>query len=172
MAFAHTYAEIWRLQTCSTIRPLLRAQFFGFPQVRHFWRAPTSGSRQNVILGPLRTAKHRDGEAPNMLHYPPPSKGPMFQFPASKAFLQNPNYWRSQKFYFRAFAHTHMKISRLQMCSTIRPVPEAQYFSFLQVRHFCKTPTGCFPQKFLLGHLLAPTPRGGGSKCAQQSGPL
>ena len=58
-----------------------------------------------------------------MLDYPPLSRGPLFQVPANKAFLESP---------YRSFAHTHKEICRLEMCSTIRPLPGADYLSFLQ----------------------------------------
>ena len=45
-----------------------------------------------------------------MLHYPPPSKGQLFQFLANKAFLQSPDQQLSPKLYFRSFARTHTDI--------------------------------------------------------------
>ena len=122
-SFAHTHREIWRLQMCSTIRPLLGAHSFSFLQVRHFWRALTSGSHLNFIVGNLLT-------------------------------------------------HTHTDIGRLQMCSTIRPLPGALCFSLLQPRHFWKARTSGSHQNFIVGHLLAPTRRSGGSKCARLSTPF
>ena len=57
-----------------------------------------------------------------MLYYPPPSRGPLFQFLANKAFLEDPDQNLSPKLYLRSFAHTHIEIWRLEMCSTIRPL--------------------------------------------------
>ena len=65
-----------------------------------------------------------------MLYYPPPSRGPLFQFLISKAFLESPDKWLSPELYFRFFAHTHTEIWRLEMCSSIRPLPGAHCFSF------------------------------------------
>ena len=66
--------------------------------------------------------------------YRPRSRGPLFHFPASKAFLEGPNQWVSPELYFQSFGHTRPEFWRLQMCSTIRPLPGALYFSFLQVK--------------------------------------
>ena len=65
-----------------------------------------------------------------MLYYPPPSMGPLFQYPASKAFLESPDEWLSPQLYFRSFANIHAEIWKLEMCSTIRPLPWAHCFSF------------------------------------------
>ena len=50
------------------------------------------------------------------------------------------------------------------MCSTIRPFPQTHCFSILQVRLFWKAPTKSSHQNFILGHLLTPRLRSGGSK--------
>ena len=46
---------------CSTIRPLLGTHYFSFLQVRLFWKALTSSSHQNFILGHLLTSSLRSG---------------------------------------------------------------------------------------------------------------
>ena len=65
-----------------------------------------------------------------MLYYPPLSRGPVFQFLSNKALLESPDHLLSRELYFRSFAHTHTNVSRLEKCSTIRPLPGAHYFSF------------------------------------------
>ena len=65
-----------------------------------------------------------------MLYYPPPSRGPLFQFLANKAFLESLDQYLSPKLYFRSFAHTPTKIRRLEKCSTIRPLSGTHHFSF------------------------------------------
>ena len=107
-----------------------------------------------------------------MLDHPPRSRGPLFQFPANKAFSQSPNQWLSPELYFQSFAHTRPQIRKLRMCSTIRPLPGAHYFSFMQVRLFWKAPTSGCHQNFILGHLRTPTLRSSGSKCAALSAPF
>ena len=57
------------------------------------------------------------------------------------------------------------------MWSTIRPLPRAHCFSFLQVRLFWKAPTSGSHHTFILGHGLTPSLRSGGSKCARLSAP-
>ena len=47
-----------------------------------FCKAATSSSHHNCVSGDL-LAEHKDLEAPSMLEYPPPSRGPLFQFPAN-----------------------------------------------------------------------------------------
>ena len=54
-SFAHTHIQMWRSEKCSTIRALPRAHCFSFWQTRLFWKAPTSSSHQNFILGHLLT---------------------------------------------------------------------------------------------------------------------
>ena len=44
---------------CSTIRPCLGAHCFSFLQTWHFWKAPTSSSHGNLILGFARTAAQK-----------------------------------------------------------------------------------------------------------------
>ena len=56
-----------------------------------------------------------------MLDYPPPSKGPLLKFPATKAFLQSPDHWLAPEFCFTSFAQTHIAIWCFKMCSNIRP---------------------------------------------------
>ena len=58
------------------------------------------------------------------------------------------------------------------MCSTIRPLPVAHFFTLLQVRIFWKAATSSCKQTFILGHLLTPTQRSGGSKCGRLSAPF
>ena len=135
---------------CSTIRHLPGAHCFGFLQTRHFWKARTNGSYQNLGLGHLVTPTQRS-EGSKCAALSDPSRGPLFQFPASKAFLESPDQWLSRKPYFRSFGHTNTEIWRLQMCSTIRPLPGAHYFSFLQTRHFWKAATSGSPQNFIFG---------------------
>ena len=65
-----------------------------------------------------------------VLYYPPPSRGPLFQFLANKAFLESPDCYLSPELYFSSFPHTHTEIERLEKCSTIRPLPMAHCFSF------------------------------------------
>ena len=79
-----------------------------------------------------------------MLDYTTPSRGGLFQFPASKTFLESPDQHVSPELYFRSFAHTHIEIWKLKMCSTIRPLLGAHCFSFRQTRHFGKAPTSSF----------------------------
>ena len=52
------------------------------------------------------------------------------------------------------------------MCLTIRPNPGAHCFSFLQIGHFWEAPNSTPHHDFVLGYLLIPTLRSGGSKCA------
>ena len=52
------------------------------------------------------------------------------------------------------------------MCLTIRPGEGAHFFSFLQVRHFWKTPTGNTHPDLIVGYLLTAQHRSRGSKCA------
>ena len=68
---------------CWTIGPLLGAHRFGFLQKRQFWKAPTSGFHHNFILGHLVTPT-QDLEAPNVLDYLPPSRGPPFVLASCK----------------------------------------------------------------------------------------
>ena len=91
-----------------------------------------------------------------MLDYTPPSRGPLLQFLANKAFLESPDQQLSTELSFRSFAHTQTDIWRLKKCSTIRPLLGAQCFSFYQTRLFWKTPTSSSHQNFILGHLLTP----------------
>ena len=63
-----------------------------------------------------------------MLYYPPYSKGPPFEFPTIKGFLESPNQKLSPQLCFRSFSHTQREIWRLEKCSTIRPLPGAHYF--------------------------------------------
>ena len=65
-----------------------------------------------------------------MLYYPPPSRGPLFQFLGTKVFLESPDQQLSQELYFWSFAHTPTEIWRLEKCSTIRPLPGVHCFSF------------------------------------------
>ena len=58
------------------------------------------------------------------------------------------------------------------MCSTIRPLLGAHCFGFLQVAHFCKTPTNSLHQTFILGHLLTSSLRFEGAKCPPLSAPF
>ena len=53
---------------------------------------------------------HKGVEAPNVLDYPPPSRGPVLPFPASKALRQKPDYGLTPQLYLRSFAHTHTEI--------------------------------------------------------------
>ena len=65
-----------------------------------------------------------------MLYYPPPFRGPLFQFLANKAFLESPDQSPSPKVDFRSFAHTHTEIWRLKKCCTIRHLLGANCFRF------------------------------------------
>ena len=114
----------------------------------------------------------RDLEAQNVLDYPPPSRGPLFQFPTKKAFLESPDQWLSPDLYCRSFGYTDTQILRLEMCSTIWPLPGAHRFNFLRKRHFWKARTSGSHQNFILGHLVTPTQRSKGSKCARLSAPF
>ena len=63
-----------------------------------------------------------------MLSYAPTSRGQLFEFPSSKAFLQSANL--SRESYFGSFANTHREIWRHETCSIVRPFAGASYFSF------------------------------------------
>ena len=145
-----------------TIRPLPGAHCFSVLQTRLVWKAPTSSSHQTFILGHLLTPGLRCGGSECARLSAPPFRGPLFQFAASKAFLQSPDQWLSPEFYFRSFAHTHTEIRRPEMCSTICPLLGTHCFSFLQLRHFCKARTNSSHHNFILCHLLTRGLRSGG----------
>ena len=65
-----------------------------------------------------------------MLYYPPPSRGPLFQFLTNMAFFEGPDQYLSPELPFRSFAHPHREMWRLKKCPTIRPFPGAHYFIF------------------------------------------
>ena len=102
----------------------------------------------------------------------PLQRGPLFRIAASKVFLESPDQWLSPKPNFRSFAHTRPDIWRPKKCSTIRPIPGAHSFSFLEVTHFWKAPTSRSRQNFTLGHLLVQGLRCVGSKNALLSAPF
>ena len=52
------------------------------------------------------------------------------------------------------------------------PPSRGPLFEFPEVRHFCKALTNGSHKSCILGHLLTPTQRSGGSKCAGLSAPL
>ena len=154
-SFPDTTHDISRLQMCLTIRPLPRAHGFSFVQVRHSCKTLTSGSQENFILSHLRTSTQTSGGS-KCARLSAPSRGPLFRFPASKAFLHSPDRWLSPELYFRSFADTGPKIRRLETCSTIGPLLDVHYFSFQQVRHFCKATTSTCTENFILGHIITP----------------
>ena len=99
-----------------------------------FSESTTSTSHQNFSLGHLLTPGLRSGgfkRAPLSA----PSRGPLFQFPESKAFVESLDQWLSPELYCRSCAQTRPETWRLKMCSTIRPLPGVHCFSFTQVRH-------------------------------------
>ena len=67
-----------------------------------------------------------------MLYYPPPSRGPLFQFLGNKGFLESPDQQLSLELYLGSFPHTHTNTQmwRLQKCSTIPPLLGAHCVSF------------------------------------------
>ena len=104
-----------------------------------------------------------------MLDFLPWSRGPWFHFFASKAFLESSDKQRSPKLYLRLFADSSIEMCMLKMCSQVRPRPGAHSFSFLQLWHFWKAPLASSHRNFILGYLLTPALRFGGSKCAPLS---
>ena len=62
---------------CSTIRPSPGAHCFSLPQVRFFWKAPTSGSHHNFILCQLLTPSLRFGGS-KCARLSAPFQGPTF----------------------------------------------------------------------------------------------
>ena len=129
-SFAHTYIRSWRLRKCSTIRPLPRATFFGFWHTRLFWRALTSSSHQNLILGHLLTPTERSRDfksaQPSV-----PSQEPTVADPSTQAFFERPRPVARIRTFFWSLAYTHIEIWRLRRCSTIRPLPGAPLYQFL-----------------------------------------
>ena len=68
---------------CSTISPCARVLCFCFLQTKHFCKAPTSDSHNNLILGFLRTAKKRFGGS-KCARLSSMAGGPLFQCPTSR----------------------------------------------------------------------------------------
>ena len=108
-----------------------------------------------------------------MLDYPPPSKGPLFQFPTKKAFLESPDQWLSPDLYCRSFGHTHTEIWRLKMCLDYRPPSRGPLFQFPAKKAFLETPNLVgLTKTFIVGHLVTPTHKSGGWRCAGLSAPF
>ena len=73
-----------------------------------------------------------------MLDYLYPSKGPLLQFLANKAFLESSDQQPPAGLYFRLSDRGSSEIGRPPVCSTIRPCQEAHRVSFVQTWHFWK----------------------------------
>ena len=76
------------------MRPLPGAHRFSFHEIRLFWKAPTSSSHPNFIIGHLLTPGLRSGgfKSLKVLYYPRPMERiVVFQFQASKGFLESPD---------------------------------------------------------------------------------
>ena len=74
---APTSFKIQGSKVCSTIRPLPPRQCFGWFQVNHVWKAPTSTFHQNLFLPGLPN-QFRDPRVQSVHDYPPPHSAPVF----------------------------------------------------------------------------------------------
>ena len=75
---------------------LLLASFQGptvsFSSKQGFFGKPRLVALTRTFLWVICSHPHRDLEARNVLYYPPPSRGPLFQLLANKAFLESPDH--------------------------------------------------------------------------------
>ena len=76
-----------------------------------------------------------------MLSYPPPSRGPLFQLLANKAFLESPDHQLSLELNFRSFVHTHThKCLEAQKVFYYPPPSRGPLFQFLGNKGFLESP--------------------------------
>ena len=74
-----------------------------------FFGKPRPVALNKTLFWVICSHAHKDPEARKVLYYLPPSRGPLFQFLANKAFLESPNKQLSPKLYFRSFARTQQR---------------------------------------------------------------
>ena len=157
---------------CARLAALVRVPtILGFLQTRHFCKASISSAHQKSIVGYLLTPSLKLGGS-ECARPTAPVPGPAVSVSFKPRILVKPQPVALTKSWFSLFAHTKPKAWSLGMCSTIRPCPGASYFSFLQTRHFQKTPTNSSHQKLMLGYLPTPTKTCGGWKCTRLSAPV
>ena len=68
----------------------------------------------------------RDPRVQSVLDYPPPHSAPLFWLVSRKPCMESPNQYLSPEPSFARIAPTSFEIQGSKVCSTIRPLPQAQ----------------------------------------------
>ena len=80
----------------------------------------------------------RDLRVQSVVHYPPPHSAPLFWLVSRKPCMESPNQYLSPKPFFARIAPTSFEIQGSKVCSTIRPLPQAQ-----QAKSWAGSMNGC-----------------------------
>ena len=116
---------------CTTVLLCFKGTMYGKPQPVPFTRTLNCQDCSNQF---------RDPRVQSVLDYPPPHSAPLFWLVSKEPCMESPNQYLSPEPSFARIAPTSFEIQGSKVCSTIRPVPQAQQ-AHLGWKHECM-PTG------------------------------
>ena len=102
---------------CATVFVGFKETMYGKPQPIPFTRTFFCQDCSNQF---------RDLRVQSVLDYPPPPCAPLFWLVSRKPCMESPNQYLSPEPFFARIAPTSFEIQGSKVCSTIRPLPQAQ----------------------------------------------
>ena len=102
---------------CATVLVGCKETMYGKPQPVPFTRTFFCQDCSNQF---------RDPRVQSVLDYPPPHSAPLFWLVSRKPCMESPNQYLSPEPSFARIAPTSFEIQGSKVCSTIRPLPQAQ----------------------------------------------
>ena len=102
---------------CATVLVGFKGTMYGKPQPVPFTRTFFCQDCSNQF---------RDPRVQSVLDYPPPPSAPLFWLVSKEPCMESPNQYLSPEPFFARIAPTSFEIQGSKVCSTIRPLPQAQ----------------------------------------------
>ena len=102
---------------CATVLVGFKGTMYGKPQPIPFTR---------TFICPDCSNQFRDPRVQSVLEYPPPPSAPLFWLVSKEPCMESPNQYLSPEPSFARTAPTSFEIQGSKVCSTIRPMPQAQ----------------------------------------------
>ena len=120
-----TSFEIQGSKVCSTIRPFPLHHCFGWFQGNHVWKAPTSTFHQNLLLPGMLQPVSRS-KVPKCARLSAPSLCVTVLVGFKETMYGKPQPVPFTRTFLPGIAPTSFEMQGSKVCSTIRPLPQAQ----------------------------------------------
>ena len=111
------FARLSAPSLCATVLVGFKGTMYGKPQP-----VPFTGT----FFCQDCSNQFRDPRVQSVLDYPPPHSAPLFWLVSRKPCMESPNQYLSPEPFFARIAPTSFEIQGSKVCSTIRPLPQAQ----------------------------------------------